>query len=99
VSVSGAGELELGQPVPADHIARTDQRHGVLGRWRPNQMAAMKCDHGMAAILRVVDFIEAENSMGFHAGAEAARILAKSIDYLRQGQIAIRDTGPLARTK
>lgn len=37
--------------------------------------------------------------MGFHAGAEAARILAKSIDYLRQGQIAIRDTGPLARTK
>ena len=41
-----------------------------------------------------LDFIEAENSMGFHAGGEAARILAKSIDYLRQGQIVIRDQAP-----
>ena len=39
----------------------------------------------------LLDFIEAENSMGFHAGGEAARILATSIDYLRQGQILIRD--------
>jgi len=39
----------------------------------------------------LLDFIEAENSMGFHAGGEAARILARSIDYLRQGQIAVRD--------
>jgi nitrite reductase (cytochrome c-552) len=37
-----------------------------------------------------VDFIEAENSMGFHAPQEAARILAESIDASRQGQIAIR---------
>jgi nitrite reductase (cytochrome c-552) len=39
----------------------------------------------------LLDFIEAENSMGFHAGGEAARVLAKSIDYLRQGQIVLRD--------
>jgi nitrite reductase (cytochrome c-552) len=39
----------------------------------------------------LLDFIEAENSMGFHAGGEAARVLAKSIDYLRQGQILVRD--------
>ena len=39
----------------------------------------------------LLDFIEAENSKGFHAGGEAARVLAKSIDYLRQGQIAVRD--------
>jgi nitrite reductase (cytochrome c-552) len=39
----------------------------------------------------LLDFIEAENSMGVHAGGEAARVLAKSIDYLRQGQILIRD--------
>jgi nitrite reductase (cytochrome c-552) len=38
----------------------------------------------------LLDFIEAENSMGFHAGGEAARILATSIDYLRQGQVAVR---------
>ncbi len=38
-----------------------------------------------------LDFIEAENSMGFHAPQEAARILGEAIDYARQGQIAIRD--------
>jgi nitrite reductase (cytochrome c-552) len=32
------------------------------------------------------DFIEAENSMGFHADQEAMRILAKSINYARLGQ-------------
>ena len=41
----------------------------------------------------LVDFIEAENSMGFHAGGEAARVIAIAIDELRQGQLAVRDTG------
>jgi nitrite reductase (cytochrome c-552) len=31
------------------------------------------------------DLINAENSMGFHAPAEALRILGESIDYARQG--------------
>ena len=35
-----------------------------------------------------LDFIAAENSMGFHAPQEAARILAEAVDYARQGQIA-----------
>jgi len=38
----------------------------------------------------LLDFIEAENSMGFHASQEAMRILAKSIDFTRQGQVAVR---------
>ncbi|BDG04615.1 ammonia-forming cytochrome c nitrite reductase subunit c552 [Anaeromyxobacter oryzae] len=38
-----------------------------------------------------LDFVEAENSTGFHAPQEALRILAQSIDYSRQGQLAIRD--------
>jgi nitrite reductase (cytochrome c-552) len=37
-----------------------------------------------------VDFVNAENSMGFHAPQEAARVLAESIDYARQGQLALR---------
>jgi nitrite reductase (cytochrome c-552) len=37
-----------------------------------------------------LDFVEAENSTGFHAPAEAERILAESIDYSRQGQLALR---------
>jgi nitrite reductase (cytochrome c-552) len=38
----------------------------------------------------LLDFVEAENSTGFHAPQEAARILGQSIDYSRQGQIALR---------
>jgi nitrite reductase (cytochrome c-552) len=38
-----------------------------------------------------LDFVEAENSTGFHAPQEAARILAESIDFTRQGQLALRD--------
>ncbi|HKO94186.1 MAG TPA: ammonia-forming cytochrome c nitrite reductase subunit c552 [Polyangiaceae bacterium] len=36
-----------------------------------------------------LDFIAAENSMGFHAPQEAAKVLGEAIDYARQGQIAI----------
>jgi len=38
-----------------------------------------------------LDFVEAENSTGFHAPQEAARILGESINFARKGQIAIRD--------
>jgi nitrite reductase (cytochrome c-552) len=38
----------------------------------------------------LLDFIEAENSMGFHAPQEAARVLVRSIDYTRQGQASLR---------
>jgi len=34
-----------------------------------------------------LDWVSAENSMGFHAPQEAARLLAESLDFARQGQI------------
>ncbi len=37
----------------------------------------------------MLDFVEAENSTGFHAPQEAARILGQAIDYARQGQLAL----------
>ena len=37
-----------------------------------------------------VDFIESENSNGFHAAQEAARILGESINFSRKGQVALR---------
>ena len=37
----------------------------------------------------LLDFVEAENSMGFHAPEGAERLLAISIDYARQGQIVL----------
>jgi nitrite reductase (cytochrome c-552) len=39
-----------------------------------------------------LDFIAAENSMGFHAPQEAARVLAEAIDYARQGQVGLLTT-------
>jgi nitrite reductase (cytochrome c-552) len=37
-----------------------------------------------------LDFVEAENSVGFHAPQEALRILGQSINLARQGQLALR---------
>jgi nitrite reductase (cytochrome c-552) len=36
-----------------------------------------------------LDFVAAENSMGFHAPQESARILGEAIDYARQGEAAV----------
>ena len=48
-----------------------------------------------------LDFVAAENSMGFHAPQETARVLAEAIDYARQGELAARTLviGPFAARK
>lgn len=38
-----------------------------------------------------LDFVEAENSTGFHAPQESMRILGESVNYSRKGQLALRD--------
>ena len=35
------------------------------------------------------DYINAENSMGFHAPAETLRILGEAIDFARQGEVQV----------
>ncbi len=59
--------------------------------------AAGADDQKLAAALKLhrraqwrVDFVNAENSTGFHAPQESARILGEAIDYARQGQLAVR---------
>lgn len=39
----------------------------------------------------LLDFVEAENSTGFHAPQEAARLLGESANFARRGQLALRD--------
>ena len=39
-----------------------------------------------------LDFVESENSTGFHAPEESARILGESINFTRMGQITIRES-------
>jgi nitrite reductase (cytochrome c-552) len=41
----------------------------------------------------LLDFVESENSSGFHAPQEAARLLVKSVDASRKGQAAVRSIG------
>ncbi|MBI4238427.1 MAG: ammonia-forming cytochrome c nitrite reductase subunit c552 [Deltaproteobacteria bacterium] len=43
-----------------------------------------------------LDFVEAENSTGFHAPQEAARILVESVNASRQGQMSLRGPVPAA---
>jgi nitrite reductase (cytochrome c-552) len=47
----------------------------------------------------LLDYVEAENSMGFHASAEALRVLSDSINYTRQGQLAVRGVKPVPPTR
>jgi nitrite reductase (cytochrome c-552) len=54
----------------------------------PEQLAPGQGFHRQAQFL--FDFVEAENSTGFHAPQEAARVLAQSIDLARQGQLTVR---------
>ena len=41
-----------------------------------------------------LDFVEAENSMGFHASQESVRILGESINFTRLGQLSLRGGVP-----
>jgi nitrite reductase (cytochrome c-552) len=59
------------------------------------QLATARDEQRQAQFL--LDFIEAENSMGFHASQEAMRILALSIDHTRKGQAALRSATMPAR--
>ena len=46
-----------------------------------------------------LDYIAAENSMGFHAPQEASRILGEAADYARQGQVAAMNAERKAQKK
>lgn len=76
---------------------------GVLDLVKDLEAAlAIDSTHAAVAVARdrqrqaqfLVDFVEAENSMGFHAPQEAMRILALAIENVREGQKALR---PLLR--
>ena len=75
--------VALDRPTSRPPQGRGAQRRGSGGG----------ADAGTGAAQFLLDFIEAENSMGFHAGGEAARVIAIAIDELRLGQLAVRDAG------
>jgi nitrite reductase (cytochrome c-552) len=56
----------------------------IQSQVKPEQLARARDFQRKAQFL--LDFAEAENSSGFHAPQEAARIMLKAVDYSRQGQ-------------
>ncbi len=71
-------------------VAMTDMLDAIVAARTAGATAAQLAE--MYALQRKaqwrLDFVNAENSMGFHAPQETARILAESIDYARQGERA-----------
>ena len=67
---------------------------GDLGKSRQSgtpddKLAAPRAWQRKAQFL--LDFVEAENSVGFHADQESARVLLMSVDCSRKGQVTLRD--------
>jgi nitrite reductase (cytochrome c-552) len=71
-------------------VALIDDLRAARAAGRPDAELAMARNLQRRAQF-LLDFVEAENSTGFHAPEEAARILSKSTDLARQGQISLRD--------
>lgn len=63
-------------------VAKADSANPVLATARKH--------HRNAQFL--TDFVEAENSMGFHSPQEAARVLSRALDEARLGERALRPT-------
>jgi len=70
--------------LPSIHLARQSETVGKTDE----QLAPARDFQRKAQFY--LDFIEAENSMGFQAPQEAARILGESIDFTRRGQKELR---------
>ena len=45
----------------------------------------------------LMDFVEAENSVGFHAPQEAARVLSEALNFARLGQLALDGRAPVVK--
>ena len=64
-----------------------DMKRARSGGATDAQLADARASQKRAQFL--LDFIEAENSMGFHAPQESMRVLGLSIDHTRRGQVAL----------
>ncbi len=73
-------------------LARAIALAGLADAPDAGRIEAARVQHRRAQFL--TDFIEAENSMGFHAPQESARVLALAIEYARRGVLALYGAEP-----
>jgi len=70
-------------------LTRSIARRMEAGDADPARLESARTYQRRAQFL--TDFVEAENSMGFHADQEAVRVLGLAINYARLGQLALDD--------
>jgi nitrite reductase (cytochrome c-552) len=71
------------------HLTQINDTKGARGAGRDAAAIAKAQDFQRRAQF-YLDSIESENSNGFHAPQEAARILGESINFSRKGQVTLR---------
>ncbi len=90
VALAASAGFDAKSPEEQQALIAAETKTRLLARWQQAVQAdpALKelADLQRAAQWRL-DFVAAENSMGFHAPQELARVLAESIDLARQGQV------------
>ncbi len=68
-----------------------DRTHKLRDQALDALMSLVKAQELQRKAQWYLDYVEAENSVGFHAPQESARVLAESINYARQGQLELRE--------
>jgi nitrite reductase (cytochrome c-552) len=79
-----------------DKLAAAEVKANLLAAWREvveKTPALKELEELQRAAQWRLDIVAAENSMGFHAPQEMARILAESIDLSRQAQVKATQLG------
>ena len=102
--MAGVGIEGAGGGHPGAHAKHAQPRDGRAGGidWRIEDRARGQRARRQVASAQdfqrkaqfYLDFVEAENSSGFHAPQEALRILGESINFARKGQLALRPPVP-----
>jgi nitrite reductase (cytochrome c-552) len=85
--------VDLINDIKAARVSRTNTA-GSAGTTGSTDAALTTAQDFQRRAQFYLDFIESENSNGFHASQEAARILGESINFSRRGQIALRGAPP-----
>jgi nitrite reductase (cytochrome c-552) len=85
--------VDLINDIKAARVSRTNAA-GSAGTTGSTDAALTTAQDFQRRAQFYLDFIESENSNGFHASQEAARILGESINFSRKGQIALRGAPP-----
>ena len=90
-------EAEILPKLRAENLIEDDLKKKLKEALDENWQKVVSADDNLGKALKLhrkaqwrLDFVAAENSMGFHAPQEAAKILGEATDYFRQAELAAK---------